>query len=333
MWTTVPPLRLLRYLIVLRVNSAVARLAPFPAANFSATLGQIIAERLPSQEAKAWRRALLPWEGWEEEIEAGRGEPTRTPREMPSAAGWPIDAILRVYPGKQIYGFGERILWEIKLLGDSADHNLFLELLLPAIEAASLTADPRWTQGNSLWGRFEIDQLSVARGALWQPLARQGRIDLRLRPDPLQWADGLPFHPVGSGYVCKVSWQTPYAPAGDALHPARSPARSGGPAHQPPSLTHLWEACTRQIESYLPGWLSAGQRPAMEQMAAAVQETRLVRHWLTPPPYHWPGQWMGEQLFSPIPGSAVPYLALGALLHIGQYRHLGCGAFVLEPSR
>lgn len=331
MWTTAPPLRLLRYLIVLRVNRTAARLAPFPAANFSATLGEIIASRLSTQEARAWHRALQPWAGYAGEEEEGRdappGQSSRPlPQTSPPEAAWPIDAILHVYPGKQIYGYGEQILWEIKLLGDSANHNLFLELLLPAIESAGLSADPRWVGGNSLWGRYEIDRVSVARGLVWQPLAQQGRIDLSLRPDPLQWADGLPFRLEGNRYVRKVTWQTPFAPDSDS-HQQKESSLSA------PGLATLLEACARQIEAYLPGWLASGQRPAWEQVVATAQKTPVVHSSLTPPPNQWPGQLIGEQIFSRIPASALPYLVFGSLLHIGRYRHFGCGTFLMQPSR
>lgn len=316
---------MLRYLIVLRVNTGIARLAPFPAAGLSAALGEIIAGRLPTQEARAWRKALQSWSGYAHEEEEP-GPSAQTPKQALPDAAWPIDAIVQVYPGKQIYGFGEQILWEIKLLGDSADHNIFLELLLPSIEAAGVTSDPRWLRGNSLWGRFEIERVSVGQGQVWQPLAQQGRIDLSLRPDPFQWADGLPFKPVTSRYVRKLTWQTPFAPDSDS-HQQKESSR------QAPALETLLEACAHQIEAYLPDWLASGQRPAWEQVVAAAQKTPVVRSSLTPPPNHWPGSLTGEQVFSRIPGSVVPYLVLGSLLHIGHYRHFGCGTFLLEPSR
>jgi len=185
MWTFISPVNLIRYLVVWRVQSSLV-IPPRPFAKaLSSTLGTFIAERLPTPEARLWRRAL-----------AAADRTTASPPRLLSPArepGWPIASVIFPYPGKSAYGSGELILWELKLLGPDADHRLFLEVILPAMEAAATTTDPRWRQPRSLWGHFDIQAIYVARGPCWEPLAMDGHLNLDYHPTPAQWAEGLPL--------------------------------------------------------------------------------------------------------------------------------------------
>ncbi len=343
MWTTAPPLNLLRYLVVLRVKSTLVRLPSFPAVEFSRTLGEIISDRLPTHEAKLWRKALNPWQGYVDESQteglddgiAAKKQKTQTRTSTIPDVAWPIDAILHVYASKQIYGQDELILFEIKLLGESADHGLFLEHLLPALEAASVTSDPRWNQSARLWGHFEIDSIAVAHGPRWQSLVQQGSIDLNIRPTPRQWCEGLPLNLPDKQRFSRLAWLTPFA-LGDSpaanLEKAQpqSNRRQNQKGSTPPALSTILFASATRIETYLPGWLASVRRPTWSEVLQPVQAVTSRQSDLHPPAKQWPGQAIGLQSFSSIPPSAVPYLALGSILHVGQYTHLGCGTFVLE---
>jgi hypothetical protein len=339
MWTITPPFKLLRYLIVLRVNSNLVRLAYCPTGDFSRVLGEIIASRLSTQEARVWHKALKVWHGYTktdegtDESPAGQGLNSEQKVEIPDVY-WPIDAVLHIYPGKQIYGQDELILCEIKLFEESADHNLFLEILLPALEAASMTDTERWTQNYALWGRFEIESVFVAEGLRWQPFVQQGQIDLTVRPTNMQWSQDLPFKLNEKQQLHKLTWQTPFEFAEEPTQTGRqSPGaakKSKASALSAPSLVGILNACASRIESYFPGWLGCNQRPAWQEVLEIASRAALVGANLEAPPRRWPGYAIGTQTFSKIAPVAVPYLVLGSLLHVGRYTHLGCGAFFLE---
>lgn len=340
MWTTAPPLNLLRYLVVLRVKSTLVRLPPFPAVEFSRTLGEIICERLPTPEAKLWRKALNPWqeyvdEGQSEGMEEIKKHKAHARSTTVPDVAWPFDVILHVYASKQIFGQGELILCEIKLLGENAEHGLFLEHLLPALETASVTTDRRWNQATRLWGHFEIDSIAVAYGPRWQPLVQQGSIDLTIRPTARQWVEGLAFNPPDRQRFTRLVWLTPFAlgnistqtPTGTQQHPKQQRKQKG---LIPPALSTILAATATRIETYLPGWLASLRRPSWGEVLQPAQSVTVRQNDLHLPPKQVPGQAIGLQSFSSIPPSAVPYLALGSILHIGQYTHFGCGTFVLE---
>src|SRR6516164_3956068 len=224
MWTSLEHIKVLRYLLVWRVNRSLVQLPPSFAADLSLVLGTIIADRLPTRKATPWRKALA-----RRDTLGASGNQTGLVV-VPEAA-WPLEAVVLVYPGKRTYGQGEPILWELKLFGASADHGLFLETILPALEAASSTADPRWHARNTIWGRFDIQAVYVARGMHWEALVRDGRLDLRYRPSTTQWADGLTLDTARAHRYTRLTWVTPFDLDGmsadtSAGHPAERPAET-----------------------------------------------------------------------------------------------------------
>ena len=219
---------LIRYLLVWKVNSSLVQLPGCLSAELSSVLGEIIAKRLPTDEARHWRRTLAPWNEYYDGISRkGKNSPIVIPE-----VSWPIDAILFAYPGKRTYGRGELILWELKLIGESADHGFFLEAILPAMEEAGYTSDPKWNRPNRLWGRFDIHSVYVARGSNWEPLVTDGRLDLRYNASPIQWAEGLTFG-LESGnrfsHPTRLTWLTPFdlEESSDGNGNASPPRRTG----------------------------------------------------------------------------------------------------------
>jgi hypothetical protein len=339
MWPPTSQLNLIRYLVAWRVNGAFVQLPRCLPAEMSRVLGTLIAERLPTPQAKVWRKALGPAADVPGTSEAsGVGADGIRPY-----SAWPIESVIRPYPGKRAYGQGELLLWELKLLGDAADHGMFLEVILPAMEAAATTADERWHQPRTLWGRFDIQAVHIARGPCWEPVVTDGRLDLAYRATSTQWAEGLNFEPDAGRRVHKLNWLTPFdlgfgiadfGVDGGADNP-QSAIRN--PQSKAPSLRGLLDALMARAATLTLGkWATAEQAwaavGAEEQMALwlACDEGSLKQHTLEPAPRDWPGRWIGAQSFTKISPHLLPYLELASILHIGKHTHLGCGTFALE---
>ncbi|MEM7133506.1 MAG: hypothetical protein AAF702_44840 [Chloroflexota bacterium] len=393
MWTTNPPLNLIRYLFAIRVNSSLVRLPRFPSLEFSLVLGSMMTERLSSRQARPWRKALQPWQGYEGEIlslptnllsSPQQNQPQQNQRSnqrknqqnqgnhsspVPEIV-WPLDLVIHVYPGKLLYGKGEPILWEMKLFGRDADHRLFLEQLLPAVEEAGITRDQRWKQPAKLWGNFDIESISVAHGLHWEPLVEAGQINFQAFPTPMQWAEELPFTQNAEKPLSKLTWLTPFVfeqvssdSAGSNRSDQKKSGRQGNQQNNrsrqrrfnPPTIDTILAATAQQLSRSIPIWQAKpGSGPlgggsgntipddkkgdakrveeALETWQAVRQRAkkiRVLRNELQKPPRYWPGQGVGEQQFDLIPPELEPYLMLASILHVGQYRHFGCGTFML----
>jgi hypothetical protein len=350
MWPPTSQLNLIRYLVAWRVNGAFVQLPRCLPAEMSRVLGTLIAERLPTPQAKVWRKALGP-----DDRDQGAGTSGTFP-------AWPIESVIWPYPGKRAYGQGELLLWELKLLGDAADHGMFLEVILPAMEVAATTADERWHQPRTLWGRFDIQAVHIARGPHWEPVVTDGRLDLAYRATSTQWAAGRNFEPDAGRRGHKLNWLTPFdfgilnaeRRMDDAVEDlssdkgAAKPEKLNPPASIPrstfrvqhsaaPSQRGLLDALMARAATLTLGkWATAEQAwaavGAEEQMAlwSACDEGCLKRHTLEPAPRDWPGRWIGAQSFTKISPHLLPYLELASILHIGKHTHLGCGTFALE---
>lgn len=321
---------MIRYLIVWHVRTPLVRAPSCLPAAISTVLGTLIAERLPTQQARSWHKALGKAQG---QAEAGRF----------AATNWPIEAVVFAPPGKHTYGQDEIIWWELKLLGPHADHGLFLEVFLPAIEAAANTRDPRWFANYSLWGRFAVQSILVAHGPQWEPLAEDGRLNLSLRPSAAQWAEGLWKAGQPASLPNRIRWVTPFdlgAMPGAAAD-GQPPARAGKSiaAADIPSLDGIIAAFLRRAAHVLHGKGATAQDPLdllEPDERTLLQETlakpqKLQGYTFVRPPKLWPGQRLGEQIFAtPVPAPLLPYLNLAAILHVGDYTHYGCGTFRLK---
>ena len=334
MWPFIKPINLIRYLVVLRVNSSLVRLPRCLSTELSLVLGTMIANRLPTREARPWRKALAPWDEHGGISLVGKKKPTTIPE-----ASWPIEAVLFVYPGKGIYGRGESILWELKLMGESADHGRFLEVILPALEEAGTVSDQQLQRRNSLWGRFDIQAVYAARGPQWEPVVSDGRLDLNYRASPVQWAEGLTFEPRSERVFDRLTWITPFD-FSDADQPGRRRRRKTIPSHQAPTLQSMLDSLISRMSLLLPGkyntaddlWAILSSEEQAELRAAMEQASHIPIHHnsLRSAPKSWPGRWIGTQTFASIPHPIIPYLELASILHIGRQTHLGCGTFAIS---
>jgi hypothetical protein len=334
MWDFLNSVNLIRYLIVWRVNSTLVRLPRYLPTELSQVIGTLIAERLPTQQAHDWRKALG--------LDAAASDTARQPPSalspQPPVKEWPIESVLFAYPGKRAFGQGEIILWELKLLGNSADHGLFLEVILPALEAAASTTDPRWHQPRSLWGRFDIHAVYAARGAQWEPLVSEGRLNLDYRADPRQWAEGLTLGLKESSPFRRLTWLMPFDLGAPTSEPCAS--EENHPRPNAPTMQNIVDALMERMVLFLPA-----KRPTVEQVWARLSPKEQTDLWLAlqetqpasaqgvalePPPKGWPGRWIGTQTFKTISARLTPYLELASILHIGKQTHLGCGTLLLN---
>ncbi len=318
MWPFIEPIQLIRYLIVCRVNRTLVRLSTTPGAEFSHVLGAIIAERLPTTEAAAWQKAIPDQD---RELSTSMN---------PASAAWPIESVLFVYPVKAHYGQDELIVWELELLGACADHGFFLQIILPAIEQASTTTDPRWHKPNRLWGRFDIQAIYAAAGPRWEPVVRQGQLDLRRRVTATQWSEGLEWAADVDRTYDRLTWATPFdlRPAGNKRRPAV------------PMLVDLLEALIERMRVFIPGKytttqnvlnaLPEAERAALQQAIDGVRDIPLRSHDLEQAYRRWPEFMHGRQTFAMIPHPTVRYLELASILHIGRQTHIGFGAFQIQ---
>jgi hypothetical protein len=293
----------------------------------------MIANRLPTREARPWRKALAPWD------EPGGISLVGKKLETVPEASWPIEAVLFVYPGKKTYGQGELILWELKLMGESADHGLFLEVILPALEEAATVSDPQLQRRYSLWGRFDIQAVYAARGPRWEPIVSDGRLDLNYHATPVQWAEGLTFDQRSERVFDHLTWITPFDFASDASTNAKR-RRKKMPPGQVPTLQTMLESLIARMSLLLPGkhhtpddvWdvLSAEEQAALRAVMEQASHIPIHHKSLKPAPKSWPGRWIGTQTFASIPHPIIPYLELASILHIGKQTHFGCGTFAIS---
>ncbi len=345
MWTFLEPLNLSRYLIVQRVNTSLVRMPRCLATEISLVLGASIANRLPTREAHAWQKSLALWDNYGGVSVVGK----KKTKKIPVDVSWPIEAVFFVYPGKLAYGQGEMILWELKLMGAGADHNVFLEIILPALEEAGFASDTPWRGSTTLWGHYDIQAVYAARGNQWEPVVENGRLDLRYRATPLQWTEGLDFEPGTERSFKRMTWVTPFdlsempGQKTERYRRGRSnrPHKNNGiPQNEVPSLRGILEALMLRVSQLLPGkyntpedaWEIVGAEEQFNLMYALEQVSHIPvqGHQLTQAPKEWPGRWIGYQTFASIPQTIIPYLQLASILHIGKQTHLGCGTFRIE---
>jgi hypothetical protein len=307
------PLKLIRYLIELRINRSLVWLPPRPEREFAWRWGTLVAAQMPIVRARAWKKALA----------RGLEEPDEPPL-------WPAEAVLRLRISRRTFGMGEPIFLELKLMGEAADHGFFMETMLPALEILGYATAPS-AGPNPLWGHFEIRSVRSARGRTWKPLIRDGRLDLRFKVNAGQWEKGLRPPECRPQPVFRLAWRTPY-------HSAKNGNRSA-PSDRPPELPELLEETARRLGRILHGprtdareFVSrmdadcAGQWNRALEAAAGVRTTG----WHPVRSYSASAGLLGEQTFAPeIPPALFPFLALGQLVHLGEGTLYGHGAFGL----
>lgn len=320
-------INLIRYLIVWRVNSTLVNLPYCFVTDLSYKMVKTIRSRLTTREAQVWKKAE---NRWKEALDHNKEHSVLTLPDSP----WPIQSTLMVYPGKQIYGFRERIFWELKLFNDSADHHWFLEVMLPAMEEAGCRQEIAKHSKNTVWGNFEIDAVYAARGHTWQPVVTAGQLDLKTAVNPGQWRDGLDFNFPRAQNFNHLDWITPF----DVEIPGYNRRKTRRTRTDwAPSMTLILNLLYERLVEVTASRHRAGrdifdeqQRETWAAILALGKEVRMINTKMKPAPRSWPGVSTGRQTFDQIPLELAPYLNLASILHIGRQLHFGCGTFLLS---
>ncbi len=321
-------IKVLRYLCVWRVNSSLVRLPSRFSTDLAYILANLISDKLSTRLAKAWKKLLAAYE-------TARDEHT-FPENL-----WPIDVAMITYPTKSTFNQGEVILLEIKLFGEKASHETFLELILPAMEEAGFRKDIRWYYKNGLWGHFDIDAVYVCKGDNWHPLVIDGDLDLRYKPTPWQWADTHieRITKKTHQYTYKhLQWTSSFDLSIDKQITANTLEDQWGR-----SLRRVVEAMVARMNylleisksSELTIWDFFKKSEADELEFALIKSEEIIhgRHDLSPARRDVPGRWQGTQNFpKAIPAFFIPYLDVASILHIGRFSQYGCGSFILKRA-
>ena len=329
---------IIRYLIVWRVNSSLAYIPGYLSLELSRVIGSIIAQRLPSSEKTAWKKTLDPLIKYLDNL----AKTQKRKRESIPDVAWPINSTLLVYPGKRTCGKDELIFWELKLLGEHADHGLFLEVILPAMEEASFTSDPQWNKKNRLWGHFDILHVYAARGNSWEPIVHDGKLDLRYRATPFQWCEKLKFKPTSGYHFSRLNWMSPFDLVDVVANLSKfefSNKHLTLLINNAPTLPLILLSLIFRIEELLHArskipdhvgeFLSEEDRTTFHLALETVSRISIDKNNIRQAPFNWPGRYFGVQQFKGIPRSIIPYLELASILHIGKQTHFGCGTFVI----
>lgn len=321
------PIKILRYLIVWQVNTSVVRLPENFSAELSFVLASLLVKRLSGQEAKKWKKSLA------QPVTTGPRAHFLGQKHVLPPSYWPLDAVILPHTSKKSYGFGEYIVWELKLFAQAADHVFFLTQLLPAMEEAGYTADGSLRFGNNLWGCFDIHTVNVAEGDRWHPIVSQGQVDLRYKPTTSQWTEDLVRTEKDRPQFSRLKWLAPsYC---SALIPSETPEVE----EPPPSLSDILGGLVWRI-----GHLTLRRGQSFDQLLADIDpehrtsllqimdEVSTIPMHSSPSQAVWrtiPGGWTGKQQCESIPPQVIDYLQLASILHIGAFTHYGCGTFML----
>ncbi|KPA17904.1 hypothetical protein MHK_001878 [Candidatus Magnetomorum sp. HK-1] len=320
-------IKLIRYLIAWRVNTSLVRLPLDFSAEISKTLGHAIADRLSTKDARNWRKHL-DTDRNQLFNASGLSQKHDDYPETP----WPIHTIILPHNTKRNYGTNEIILWELKIIGDSADHGFFLEAILPAMEQLSFSEARGPRSRSKLWGHFDIQHIWIANGNSWDPLIADNQLNLRYNPKPLQWCSHFSERTYTQEQTQqkKLIWLTPFefdphilTQIDDQLLPDMSVLLE--------SVIRRWSFYTssrikKDIWDLVPSSILVEVKKAWESACAM----KIHDYNLIPAFKDVPGLWKGYLTYKDIPFFLLPYLDMAAILHVGKKTHYGCGTFAMS---
>lgn len=317
-------LKMLRYLIAWRVNTSLVRLPINFSAVLSKTLGNAIADLLSTKDSRQWRKSIDIER--QQQFNASTIQPDNYPESL-----WPIHAILLPHTLKRNYGVNEIILWELKLLGDSADHGFFLETILPAMEQLSCGEIPDRRSRINVWGHFDIHNIWIANGNVWDPLISDGNLNLRYHPKLLQWKSHI-----NEQTYCKemtkrkrLVFIRPFAFDHENISHIKDQFL--------PDMSKIIESVIRRWSFFTSGNIKQDLwdlvPPSIIVEVRKAWETscmmRIHSSLISPALNDEPGLWKGELMYEEIPFFLLPYLDMASIIHIGKKTHYGCGTFTM----
>lgn len=317
-------IKTLRYLIGVTVNSSFVRLKQDSSIDFVYMVGTIISENLPTRYSRHWKKNILQFKGDQK-------------KGVLMSQLWPIDASIIFYPSKVIYTEGDIIFFELKLFGADAEHDFFLETILPAIEDIGYKKDRDWYKSSTLWGHYDVSYICIADGFNWIPLAEDGVINLKYNPNPWQWLNvdtHEKFKLMMSHKYRAVEWLKGVTLSDDL--------QTDNIDENYRSLYFLMSSILERM-NYL---LEVSNRSKLtifdlmdnneqkENFEIALEDSKKVlfgRHDLSISHSKSAGRWFGTQKFNQdIQSIFIPYLNLGSVFHIGDNINYGAGTFSLS---
>jgi len=317
-------IKLYRYLIAWRVNTPMVRLPLDFSASISYTLGHAIADVLSTKDARLWRKHL------DTDKQVLFQTPT-TNKEIYPEKPWPIHSIILPHTTKRNYCQGEVILWELKLIGDSADHGFFLEAILPAMEKLSYTEINDRHSRMNVWGHFDVLSVWAANGNKWEPIVQEAELNLRYNPKPLQWNSHLTdnFYQNQLTHKTRMVWLKPFEFDIESLSQMKDRFIPDLPRIIE-SVVRRWSYFTsmriqKDIWDLVPPSMLVQVKKAWE----ISTNMRILSYNLIPALKHEPGLWAGEVTYESIPEFLLPYLDMAAIFHVGKKTHYGCGTFAM----
>jgi len=332
-------LNLIRYLIVWRVNSSVVFFPQYFSLDISRVIGTIIYNRLPTKDKKSWKKTLEKLNVPDKMNSTREGESSVS---IPESS-WPINAVLVPYSTKRTYARGELIFWELKLFGKHADHGLFLEVILPALEEASFTSDPQFSKKNRLWGHFDIQHIYVARGDCWVPLVVNGKLDLHYRVNPKQWLEGLSFRPQFKQRLRIINWFTTFDLENDFTYLRQLKLIDDTKIEKmsdSPNLTLILANLIQRIDellfknsktnSSIIELMDDKETKNLQKSFSLANNISTIKTNIRSVTPIFPGKWTGIMRYKNLPNFVVPYLEAASIIHIGKQTHYGCGTFALH---
>ena len=274
------------------------------------------------------------------EAAVGGGNPSLPLAGRVIPQGWPLDVSLSFPAPRRVYGRGAPIIWELKLFGDAARHDLFLETILPAMEAAGYTSDSRFRSGSSLWGRFDISDIYCANGRRWNHIVKAGVLHPTYKPTRIQWAKGLWDEPV-PGHYRRLVWTVPLDLEGQVVGGNQMEYLPELPAAEINSpLALIMAGLGLRLRSLFPvrrgtpdlrTVLPDTEYSMFQEACALAAGVRDNRHCQQNFREKFKESHGVHVFASPLPATLLPYLDLASIVHIGMDRHLGCGTFHLLP--
>jgi len=290
-------------------------------ASISKTLGNAIADSVSTRDARLWRKHLNT-----NKLNLFQRSEMEDP--YPESP-WPVHAVIVPYTNKRNYCQGEVLYWELKLIGDSADHGFFLEAIIPAMEKLGYVEQNIHLSRMSIWGHFDILSVWVANGNKWEPLINKSQLNLRYNPKPLQWNRHLTeeyYHKEMSKQK-RLVWLRPFefdiqdvSEMKDKFIPEMQTIVE--------SVVRRWSffSSTRirkEVWDLVPSQLIVEVKKAWE----IACNMRIISYNLFPALRNEPGLWLGEVEYENIPVFLMPYLDMAAMFHVGKKTHYGCGTF------
>lgn len=305
-------LSLLRYLIVLRPNQAMAMLPPSLEIELVHWLGTLMARNIGGHEAKAWNKAVRRV--------AERRIDTFPDRRSPDP--WPLCFSLLVRTPSVRLIRGEPFILELNLFGERSSHQFFMGYILPALEQGGYEREASRSR-SSLLGNYDVTDVYCAKGRRWEALVDMGCVTELDPPTPQQWClDFLTPRP--DKVLTRLDWVRPVIP--DEQPPDYGPDMPWLLAALARRVAIIRRSAEVDMDEVIAG-LPHCEKTSWEQALVAAASMAPPRVLSKP---GWPaGALSGHQCFGAIPPVVLPFLELASILHLGLYCQYGYGCFSL----